>query len=255
MLKTTTTKPERSLLTILPKQSGRNNTGKVTVRHQGGRLKRYLRKIDFFRDKYGILGKVVTIEYDPNRTAYIALVLYADGEKRYILLPDGLKVGDTIVSGESVELKLGNALPLRQIPVGTIIHCVEMEPGKGAQIVRTAGSSAQVLSKEGNFAQIKLPSGEVRKIFVDCWATVGQVGNVDWKNTVFATAGRKRRLGIRPSVRGVAQNPHSHPHGGGEGRSGIGLKSPKSPWGKRTLGKRTRKRNRYSSQYIISRRK
>lgn len=255
MLKTTTTNPQKSLLTMLPKKSGRNNSGRITVRHQGGRQKRYLRKIDFFRDKYGIPGNVVSIEYDPNRTAYLALVLYADGEKRYILLPDGLKVGDTIVSGQSVEVKLGNALPLRQIPVGTVIHNIEIQPGKGAQIVRTAGASAQILSKEGNFAQIKLPSGEVRKIFVDCWATLGQVGNIDWKNTVFAKAGRKRRLGIRPTVRGVAQNPHSHPHGGGEGRSGIGLKSPKSPWGKRTLGKRTRKRSRYSNQYIIKRRK
>ncbi len=255
MIQTTHKKPQRSLIKILPKKSGRDNSGQISVRHQGGRMKRFLREIDFYRDKYGVMGKVVGIEYDPNRTAYIALVLYTDGEKRYILFPDGLKVGDVITSGENVEVKVGNALPLKNMPVGTAVHNIEIEPKKGAQIVRGAGASAQVLSKEGNFAQIKLPSGEVKKIFISCYATVGQVGNVDWKNTKFGTAGRKRRLGIRPTVRGVAQNPHSHPHGGGEGRSGIGLKSPKSPWGKRTLGKRTRKRKRYSDKYIIKKRK
>lgn len=255
MIQTTHKKPHRSLIKILPKRSGRDNSGQISVRHQGGRMKRFLREIDFYRDKYGVMGKVIGIEYDPNRTAYIALVLYTDGEKRYILFPDGLKVGDVITSGENVEVKVGNALPLKNMPVGTTVHNIEIEPKKGAQIVRGAGASAQVLSKEGNFAQIKLPSGEVKKIFISCYATVGQVGNVDWKNTKFGTAGRKRRLGIRPTVRGVAQNPHSHPHGGGEGRSGIGLKSPKSPWGKRTLGKRTRKRKRYSDKYIIKKRK
>lgn len=247
--------PEKSLIRLLPKQSGRNNTGKVTVRHQGGRRKRYLRQIDFFRDKRDIFGVVTSVEYDPNRTSFIALVNYDDGEKRYILLPEGLKVGDKIIAGLNVEIKTGNALPLRNIPVGTLIHNVEIQPGKGSQIIRSAGSTAQILSKEGEFVNLKLPSGEVRRIFTDCWATVGQVSNIDWKNKFFAKAGTKRRMGIRPTVRGVAQNPRSHPHGGGEGRSGIGLKSPKSPWGKRTLGKKTRNKKRYSNKYILTRRK
>lgn len=245
----------KKLIRILPKKSGRNNTGKVTVRHQGGRLKRYLREIDFFRDKYGVYGTVSSIEYDPNRTAYIALITYDDGEKRYILLPEGLKVGDKIISGENVEIKIGNSLPLKNMPVGTLIHNIELQPGKGGQIIRSAGGVAQIISKDNQFVDIKLSSGEVRKIPTDCWATVGQVGNIDWKNKVFGKAGVVRRRGIRPSVRGVAQNPRSHPHGGGEGRSGIGLKSPKSPWGKRTLGKKTRKRNKYSDKYIVQRRK
>lgn len=248
-------RPEKSLSHILPKNSGRNNTGKVTVRHQGGRGKRYLREIDFYRDKMNIAGVVQSIEYDPNRTSYIALINYSDGEKRYILLPEGLKVGDKIISGDSVEIKTGNALPLKNIPVGTLVHNIEIQPGKGAQIIRSAGGSAQILSKEGMWANIKLPSGEVRKIMVNCWATIGQIGNIDWKNKFFGKAGLKRHLGIRPTVRGVAQNPRSHPHGGGEGRSGIGLKSPKSPWGKRTLGKKTRNKKKYSNKYIISRRK
>lgn len=251
----TTRQTERSLMHILPKNSGRNNTGKVTVRHQGGRNKRYLREIDFFRDKYQVPGVVTTIEYDPNRTAYIALVTYQDGEKRYILLPDGLKVGDRIVSGENVEIKNGNSLPLKNMPIGSFVHNIELQPKKGAQIIRSAGSTAQIISKEENYAHVKLPSGEVRKILLDCWATVGRVSNIDWKNTFFGKAGRMRRLGIRPTVRGVAQNPRSHPHGGGEGRSGIGLKSPKSPWGKRTLGKKTRRHHKYSNQYIIQKRK
>lgn len=246
--------PERSLIKILKKDSGRNNSGKVTVRGQGGGSKRYLRKIDFFRNKFNIKGTVISIEYDPNRNTYIALVNYTDGEKRYILLPEGLKVGDSIVSGNNIEIKVGNALPLRNIPIGTFIHNVEMQPGKGAQIVRSAGGVAQLLSKEENFAHIKLPSSEIRKILLDCFATVGQLGNIDWKNQLIGSAGRNRRRGIRPTVRGVAQNPRSHPHGGGEGRSGIGLKSPKSPWGKRTLGKKTRKKHRYSKQYIIKER-
>lgn len=251
----TKTFPERSLIKILPKKSGRNNTGKVTVRHQGGRRKRYLREIDFFRDKYSIPGIISSIEYDPNRTAYIALVTYNDGEKRYILLPEGLKVGDKIVSGENVEIKIGNALPLRNIPIGALVHNIELQPKKGAQIIRSAGGTAQIISKEDKFAHIKLSSGEVRKIILDCWATVGQVGNIDWKHKFFGNAGSRRRRGIRPTVRGVAQNPRSHPHGGGEGRSGIGLKSPKSPWGKRTLGKKTRNKKKYSNKYIIQRKK
>lgn len=246
---------EKSLTRILPKQSGRNNSGKITVRHQGGRLKRYLREIDFFRDKHAIFGTVSAIEYDPNRTAYIALVNYDDGEKRYILLPEGLKVGDKIVAGENVEIKIGNSLPLRNIPIGTPVHNIELQPGKGAQMTRSAGSVAHIISKEDKFVALKLPSGEVRKIIIDCWATVGQLGNIDWKNKFFGKAGAKRRRGIRPTVRGVAQNPRSHPHGGGEGRSGIGLKSPKSPWGKRTLGKKTRDKHKYSNKYIIQRRK
>lgn len=251
----TKTEPEKSLIQILHKKSGRNNTGRVTVRGQGGGSKQYIREIDFYRDKLNITGVVTSIEYDPNRTAYIALVNYTDGEKRYILLPEGLKVGDTIASSENAEIKIGNSLPLKSIPVGTFIHNIEVQPKKGAQIVRSAGGVAQLLSKEEKFAHIKLPSGEVRKILLKCFATIGQVGNIDWKNTFFATAGRNRRRGIRPTVRGVAQNPRSHPHGGGEGRSGIGLKSPKSPWGKRTLGKKTRKKKRYSNKYIIQRRK
>lgn len=247
--------PEKSLIRILPKKSGRNNTGRVTVRHQGGRRKRFLRKIDFFRDKRGIFATIKSIEYDPNRTAYIALVVYDDGEKRYILLPEGLKVGDKIIADEKAEIRIGNTLPLKNVPVGTFVHNIELKPGCGAQIVRSAGAVAQVIGKEDKFVDIKLPSGEVRKINSSCWATIGQVSNVDWKNKVLGTAGAARRRGIRPAVRGVAQNPRSHPHGGGEGRSGIGLKSPKSPWGKRTLGKRTRKKNRYSDKYIIQRRK
>ncbi len=247
--------PERALIRILPKNSGRNNTGKITVRHQGGRNKRYLRKIDFYRDKRGIEGTITSIEYDPNRTVYIALVTYSDGEKRYILLPEGVKVGDKIMAGDNVEIKPGNALPLQNIPVGTFVHNIEIRPGCGAQIVRSAGSVAQIIGKEGNFANIKLPSGEIRKILTTCWATVGQLSNIDWKNRKLGKAGAARHLGIRPAVRGVAQNPRSHPHGGGEGRSGIGLKSPKSPWGKRTLGKKTRKKNRYSDKYIVQRRK
>lgn len=247
--------PEKSLLRILPKRSGRNNAGKVTVRHQGGRGKRYLREIDFYRDKRGIIGIVESIEFDPNRTAYIALISYSDGEKRYILLPEGVKVGDSIVAGSNVEVKPGNSLPLKNIPVGILVHNVEMQPGHGGQFIRSAGSFAQLLSKEEKFVHLKLPSGEIRKIPLEAWATVGQISNIDWKNKVFGKAGVKRHLGIRPTVRGVAQNPRSHPHGGGEGRSGIGLKSPKSPWGKRTLGKKTRNKKRYSNKYIITRRK
>ncbi len=248
-------KPEKSLISILQKNSGRNNEGKITIRSRGGRPKRFLRKIDWKREKNDISGVIFAIEYDPNRTSYIALVYYKDGEKRYILLPEGLKVGDQVISGSNVEVKLGNATPLKNIPIGTLVHNIEIIPGKGGQIVRGAGTTAQVISKEEEFAHLRLPSGEVRKINIDCLATIGQVSNIDWKNRHLLKAGKSRRLGIRPHVRGIAQNPRSHPHGGGEGRSGIGLKSPKSPWGKRTLGKKTRNRKRYSNKYIITRRK
>lgn len=251
----TNTKPERSLVHILKKSSGRDSAGHVSIRGQGGGSKKYLRKIDFFRDKLNIVGNVKGIEYDPNRTAYIAFVQYEDGDKRYILMPEGLKVGDKIIAGDNVDIKIGNCLPIKNIPVGTMVHNIEIQPGKGAQLIRSAGGVAQIVAKEGDFAHVKFPSGEIKKVSVRCKATVGQVGNIDWKNTFFGKAGRKRRLGIRPTVRGVAQNPRSHPHGGGEGRSGIGLKSPKSPWGKRTLGKKTRRKIKYSDKYIITRRK
>jgi len=245
----------RKLKTILPKKSGRNATGKVTVRHQGGRKKRFLREIDFKRDKRDIKAKVMLIEYDPNRTADIALLFYVDGEKRYILSPVGLEVGQEILSGEKAEVKPGNALPLNKIPLGTVIHNIELKPGKGGQITRGAGTGATLMSKEEKSAILRLPSGEQRKISLDCYATVGQIGNVDWKNRVFKKAGTKRHMGIRPTVRGVAQNPSSHPHGGGEGKSGIGMPSPKSPWGKKTLGKKTRKKKKYSNKLIIRGRK
>ncbi len=240
---------------ILPKKSGRNAAGKVTVRHQGGRHKRFLREIDFKRNKHDIPAKVAAIEYDPNHNAQLALLFYADGEKRYILAPEGLKVGDKVLAGKNAEINLGNALPLRKIPEGSIIHNLELKPGKGGQIVRGAGTGAILMSKEKKYAVVKLPSGEQRKIELGCYATLGQVGNAEWKNRVLGKAGRTRHLGIRPTVRGVAQNPASHPHGGGEGRSGIGMPSPKSPWGKPTLGKKTRKRTKYSDKLILKGRK
>ncbi|PJE69962.1 50S ribosomal protein L2 [Candidatus Shapirobacteria bacterium CG10_big_fil_rev_8_21_14_0_10_48_15] len=243
----------RKLKRILPKKSGRDAAGHVSVRHQGGRHKRFLRRIDFKRDKLDLPGKVMAFEYDPNRTADIALLTYSDGEKRYILAPQGLKVGDQVVAGPEVEIKVGNTLPLKRIPVGTPIHNVELTPGKGGQIARGAGTAALIQSKEGGLATVKLPSGEIRTLSENCLATLGQLGNLDWKNEVFGKAGRKRLMGIRPTVRGVAQHPDSHPHGGGEGRSGIGLKSPKSPWGKKTLGKKTRQPGRYSDKLIIKR--
>lgn len=243
----------RKLLRILAKNSGRNSTGKVTVRHQGGRQKRFLREIDFKRGKRQLSARVMQIEYDPNRTANIAYLIYQDGYKGYILAPQGLKAGDEISAGEKVEIKIGNALPLKKIPVGTVIHNVELVPGKGGQIVRGAGTGAVVQSKEGNFSVLKLPSGELRKVPSDCFATIGQVSRADLKAVSFGKAGRKRRMGIRPTVRGVAQDPRSHPHGGGEGRSGIGMPSPKSPWGKPTLGKRTRSKKKYSNKLIIKR--
>ncbi|MDP3998816.1 MAG: 50S ribosomal protein L2 [bacterium] len=240
---------------ILPKKSGRDSAGHVSVRHQGGRQKRFLRIIDWKRDKFGLPAQVVAIEYDPNRTADLALLQYPDGEKRYILHPEGLKVGDQVISGEKVELKVGNALLLGNIPVGTVVHNIELHPGRGAQLTRSAGASATVSAQEDNYTHLKMTSGEMRKILAKSLATIGQVGNINWENVTIGKAGRKRLMGIRPTVRGVAQNPRSHPHGGGEGRSGIGMPSPKSPWGKKTLGKRTRKKKKYSNKLILKRRK
>lgn len=245
----------KSLREILPKRSGRDVAGHVAVRHQGGRHKRFYRVIDWKRDKDGIPARVVDIEYDPNRTAEIALLQYRDGEKRYILAPLGLKIGQQIESGENAPIRVGNALPLKSLPLGTLIHALEIKPGRGAQMVRSAGNAATLLSKEGDTVQIKLPSGEIRIFHGNAKATIGQVGNVERKNEVIGKAGRARHMGRRPEVRGVAQNPRSHPHGGGEGRSGIGLPSPKSPWGKHTLGKITRARRKYSDAVIVQRRK
>lgn len=247
--------PEKSLTKGLRKKGGRNNQGKITIRFRGGGTKRLYRVIDFKRDKDGIPGKVTSIEYDPNRSARIALITYADGEKRYIIAPLGLNVGDTILSGENVPLKPGNATFLRNIPVGTIIHNIELIPGKGAQIARSAGSYAQILSKDEKYAQIKLPSGEIRLINLNCRATIGQVGNVDHENVQLGKAGRSRYLGRRPHVRGSAMNPVDHPHGGGEGKAPIGHPSPLSPWGKPTLGKKTRKMKKPSTRFIVKRRR
>jgi len=243
----------KQLTKILPKRSGRDARGRVSVRHQGGREKRRLRKIDWKRGKHDIPARVISLEYDPNRTADIALVVYEDGEKRYILAPKGLKVGDKILSGEKAEMKIGNALSLKRIPVGTPIHNIELRPGKGGQIVRSAGTSAQILAKEKKMATVKLPSREQRLIPLNCFATIGQISNPLWKTVKLGKAGRKRHMGIRPAVRGVAQDPRSHPHGGGEGKSGIGMPSPKTPWGKKTLGKKTRRPKKYSDKYIIKR--
>lgn len=249
------TEPIKSLTVILPKHSGRDTAGHVAVRHQGGRHKRYLRRIDWKRDKIGIPGRVTTIEYDPNRSADIALIQYPDGEKRYILAPAGLTIGQTVVSSDTADIKTGNCLSLGVMPVGTMVHNIEITPGRGAQMIRSAGGVAMVLAREDDMVQVKLPSGEVRLFSAKSRATVGQIGNVDWKNRVIGKAGRSRHMGRRPTVRGVAQNPRSHPHGGGEGRSGIGMPSPKSPWGKPTLGKKTRKRRKYSDKHIIQRKK
>ncbi|SET57353.1 LSU ribosomal protein L2P [Natronincola peptidivorans] len=251
----TKVEPERSLLETLNKTGGRNVHGKITVRHRGGGMKRKYRIIDFKRNKDDIPAKVASIEYDPNRTANIALLHYADGEKRYIIAPNGLKVGDVVESGTGADIKAGNALPLRNIPVGTIIHNIEMKPGKGGQIARAAGNSAQLMAKEGKYALLRLPSGEIRQIMMDCKATVGEVGNHDHENITIGKAGRKRHMGIRPTVRGSAMNPNDHPHGGGEGRSPIGRPSPVTPWGKPTLGYKTRDKKKASNKYIISRRK
>jgi large subunit ribosomal protein L2 len=245
--------PERSLLQPLRKRSGRNAYGRVTVRHRGGGHKRQYRVLDFKRDKVGIPARVASIEYDPNRSARIALLVYADGEKRYIVAPLGLRVSDEVMSGEGAEIRVGNALPLTRIPLGTLVHNVELYPGRGGQMVRSAGTSAQVLAKEGEYVTLRLPSGEVRLIRGECMATVGQVGNVDHGHIKLGKAGRKRWLGRRPAVRGSAMTPRDHPHGGGEGRAPIGMPSPKSPWGKKTLGKKTRS-NKSTNKYIVRRR-
>ncbi len=249
----TSTEPERSLLRSLRKHAGRNVYGRITVRHRGGGHKRRYRLIDFRRDKVGIPARVGSIEYDPNRSARIALLVYADGEKRYIIAPLGLQVGDTVTSGEGAEIRVGNALPLVRIPLGTLVHNIELYPGRGGQMVRSAGTSAQVLAKEGDYVTLRLPSGEVRLVHKECMATIGQVGNVDHGNVKLGKAGRKRWRGWRPAVRGSATTPRDHPHGGGEGRSPIGMPSPKSPWGKKTLGKRTRY-NKATDKYIVRRR-
>ncbi|WP_174615400.1 50S ribosomal protein L2 [Virgibacillus ihumii] len=251
----TTDTPERSLLSPLYKRGGRNNQGKLTTRHQGGGHKRQYRIIDFKRDKDGIPGSVATIEYDPNRSANIALIHYADGEKRYILAPKGIKVGQKIESGENADIKLGNALQLKDIPVGTIIHNIEMKPGRGGQIARSAGAEAQVLGREGKYTLVRLSSGEVRLILSTCRATVGQVGNIEHELISVGKAGRSRWLGKRPTVRGSVMNPNDHPHGGGEGRAPIGRKSPMSPWGKPTLGYKTRQRNKPTDKFIVRKRK
>jgi len=246
----TRSEPERSLLRPLKKKAGRNVRGKITVRHRGGGHKRRYRIIDFKRDKIGIPARVDSIEYDPNRSARIALLVYADGEKRYILAPLGLQVGDVVMSGSDAEIRPGNALPIADIPVGTMIHNIELYPGRGGQLVRSAGTSAQLMAKEGKYAHVRLPSGEVRLIHVRCMATIGQVGNTDHANIKLGKAGRARGLGRRPAVRGSAMSPRDHPHGGGEGRCPIGMPSPKSPWGKPTLGKKTR-RNKATEKWIV----
>ena len=246
--------PEKSLTVTLKKHAGRNVRGKITVRHRGGGYRPKYRIIDFKRDKDGVPGTVATIEYDPNRTANIALINYADGEKRYIIAPNKLNVGDVIESGAEADIKVGNALPLANIPVGTIIHNVELKPGKGGQMVRSAGNGAQLMAKEGAFAQVRLPSGEVRKIHIGCRATIGEVGNLDHQNIQIGKAGRKRHMGIRPTVRGSVMNPNDHPHGGGEGKAGIGRVSRVTPWGKPALGYKTRKKKKASDKYIVKRR-
>ena len=250
----TCNEPEKSLLVSLKKNSGRNAHGKITVRHRGGGNRRKYRIIDFKRNKDGIPAKVATIEYDPNRTANIALLHYADGEKRYILAPVGLEVGTTVLSGPTADIKPGNALALKDMPVGTVVHNIELKPGKGAQLVRSAGVSAQLMAKEGKKALLRLPSGEMRFVSIECKATIGQVGNIEHGNVVIGKAGRKRHMGIRPTVRGSVMNPCDHPHGGGEGRSPIGRPSPVTPWGKPALGYKTRKKNKASDKLIVSRR-
>lgn len=249
-----TKEPQKALIEILKKHSGRNSSGKITVRHQGGRQKRYYRIIDFKRDKKDVTATVMGIEYDPNRNAHIALVQYEDGEKRYILHPKGLEVSDKIVSGENPDIKTGNALPLKNIPVGIEIHNIELNVGKGGKMVRGAGTFGIVIAKEGDYVHVKLMSGVVRKFFKDCFSTVGRIGNIEFNDEIIGSAGRKRLMGIRPTVRGTAQNPRSHPHGGGEGRSGEGM-HPKTPWGKSARGTRTRKKKNWSNKFIVKRRK
>ena len=245
--------PERSLIEDKKKNAGRNVTGKITVRHQGGGARQKYRIIDFKRNKDNVPAKVFSVEYDPNRSANIALLHYLDGEKRYIIAPLGLKVGDMIVSGETADIKVGNALPIANIPVGTMIHCIELKPGKGAQLVRSAGNAAQLMAKEGAYAQVRLPSGEVRLIPMNAKATIGQVGNIDHANVQIGKAGRKRHMGVRPTVRGSVMNPCDHPHGGGEGKSPIGKPGPVTPWGKPALGYKTRKHKNPTNKYIVRR--
>ena len=249
----TKTTPERALLKPLRKSGGRNSYGRVTVRHRGGGVRRHIRVIDYKREKFGIPARVSAIEYDPNRTARLALLVYADGEKRYIVAPLDLRVNDTIISGPQAEIRPGNSLPIANIPVGTLVHNVELKVGKGGQLVRAAGAAAQLLAKEGDYAQVRMPSGEVRLVRQACYATIGQVGNVDHNNVKLGKAGRKRHLGIRPTVRGTAMSPRDHPHGGGEGRQPTGMPGPKSPWGKPTRGYKTR-RNKKTDQFIVRRR-
>ena len=249
----TTSTPTKSLLKKSSKTGGRNNQGKMTVRHIGGGAKRKYRVIDYKRNKVGVTGRVATIEYDPNRTANIALINYRDGEKRYIIAPSGLKVGDIIENGESADIKVGNALPLQNIPVGTVVHCIELKPGKGAELCRSAGASAQILGREGKYVMIRLQSGETRLVLGNCIATIGVVGNEDSKLVNLGKAGRKRHMGIRPTNRGSVMNPNDHPHGGGEGRAPVGRKSPMTPWGKPALGVKTRKSKKKSERLIVSR--
>ncbi len=247
-------KPEKSLLEPKKKRAGRNNMGRITVRHHGGGNRNKYRVIDFKRDKVGMNANVLTLEYDPNRSAHIALLQYEDGEKRYILAPEGLKVGDTVRSGADADIKPGNAMPLQNIPTGTFIHNIEMAPGKGAQLVRSAGNTAQLMAKEGAYALIRLPSGELRNVPVGCIATIGQLGNLDHENVKLGKAGKKRHMGIRPTVRGSVMNPNDHPHGGGEGKSPVGRPGPVTPWGKPTLGYKTRKKHNRSDKFIVKRR-
>ena len=249
----TTSKPEKSLLGKVSRTGGRNNNGRITVRHIGGGKRIKYRIIDYKRTKDSIPAKVASIEYDPNRTAYIALLHYADGEKRYILAPLGLGVGDTVVSGPDADIKAGNALPIENIPVGTLVHNVELQPGKGGQMVKTAGAFAQLMAKEGGYATLRLPSGEMRKVLLACKATIGQVGNLDHELVSLGKAGRKRHMGVRPTVRGVVMNPNDHPHGGGEGKSPVGMPSPVTPWGKPALGYKTRKHHKASDRFIVKR--
>lgn len=251
----TRNKPKKSLVVGLRKKGGRNNTGKITVRHQGGGNKKLYRIIDFQRNKIDIPAKVIAIEYDPNRSAYIALLTYLDGEKRYIIAPQGLKVGDKVISSDTAEISVGNCLPLSNIPMGTLIHNIELVRGRGGVMARSAGSVAQIIAKEGGFAHVRLTSGEIRKIHLNCRATIGQVGNLDHENVNLGKAGTKRHLGIRPTVRGAAMNPVDHPHGGGEGKAKIGHPGPLTPWGKPTRGYKTRNRKKISNKYIIKRRK
>ena len=246
--------PEKSLVEVLKKHSGRNSYGRITVRHKGGGNRRKYRIIDFKRNKADVPGTVLRLEYDPNRSANIALIEYADGERRYILAPVGLAAGDTVVSGANADIKPGNALPIANIPVGTVIHNIELYPGRGAQLVRSAGVAAQLMAKEGDMAQVRLPSGEYRKVRMNCMATIGQVGNVDHANIAIGKAGRKRHMGVRPTVRGSVMNPNDHPHGGGEGKSPIGRPGPVTPWGKPTLGYKTRKTKNPTDKFIVKRR-